>query len=69
MQPIIYRVSATDVPLLHEILIACGLDLQVRFGLTHWMPPIYPLENMLKDAEKLEVYALKVGESLGGTFT
>jgi GNAT superfamily N-acetyltransferase len=69
MQPTIYRVSAADVPLLHEILIACGLDLQVRFGLTHWMHPIYPLENMLKDAEKLQVYALKVGESLVGTFT
>ncbi len=68
MQPTIHRVSTVDIPSLHQILIACGLDLRSRFGLTHWMLPIYPLKSMLKDAEDLEVYALKVGENLVGTF-
>lgn len=48
---------------------ACGLDLKNRFGLNLWLAPIYPLENMLKDADEHEVYALTVGENLVGTFT
>ncbi|MFQ4143577.1 GNAT family N-acetyltransferase [Chlorogloeopsis sp. ULAP02] len=68
-EPIIYRVSIDGILPLHQILIACGLDLQARFGLTHWLAPIYPLKSMLKDAEKLEVYAIKVGKNLVGTFT
>lgn len=69
MKPTIYRVvSANDVLPLHQILIACGLDMEERFGLSHWMPPIYPLESMPKDAVKLEVYALTNGEDKVGTF-
>ena len=69
MQPTIHRASTVDLPSLHQILIACGLDLKLKFGLTHWMLPLYPLESLLKDAQELEVYALKVGENLVGTFT
>ncbi|WP_414583424.1 GNAT family N-acetyltransferase [Scytonema sp. PCC 10023] len=69
MEPTIRRVTQAEVPALHEILLACGLDLKNRFGLNYWLAPIYPLENMLKDADEHEVYALTVGENLIGTFT
>ena len=69
METTIYRVvSVNDIPPLHRILIACGLDLKERFGLSHWMPPSYSLESMLKDAAKLEVYALTISEDQVGTF-
>jgi GNAT superfamily N-acetyltransferase len=69
MEPTIRRVSTPDVQPLHQILITCGFDLQNRFGLNHWLAPIYPLENMLKDAVEHEVYALTLGDNLVGTFT
>jgi GNAT superfamily N-acetyltransferase len=69
MEPTIRRVRGLDVPPVHQILLACGLDLKERFGLSHWMSPIYPLESMLKDAVELEVYALTLGEDFVGTFT
>ncbi|WP_017318246.1 GNAT family N-acetyltransferase [Mastigocladopsis repens] len=69
MEPAIHRVNAPDVPSLHQIILACGFDLKNRFGLHHWLSPIYPLEQMLQDADKHEVYALTVGENLVGTFT
>ena len=68
MEPAIHRVTANDVPPLHQILIACGLDLKERFGLSHWMPVVYSLKSMLKDARSLEVYALTIGEEQIGTF-
>ncbi|MBV9387233.1 MAG: GNAT family N-acetyltransferase [Chroococcidiopsidaceae cyanobacterium CP_BM_ER_R8_30] len=69
MEPTIQRiVSANDIPSLHQILIACGLDLKERFDLSHWMPGVYSLESMLKDAMSLEVYALTIGEAQVGTF-
>ena len=69
MEPTIRRVSQPEVPALQEILLACGLDLKNRFGLNYWLAPIYPLENMLKDADEHQVYALTVDENLVGTFT
>ncbi|MBR8836106.1 MAG: GNAT family N-acetyltransferase [Stigonema ocellatum SAG 48.90 = DSM 106950] len=69
MEPSIRRVNVSDVPPLHNIWLTCGRDLKNRFGLSHWMPPTYPLEQMLKDAMEQEVYALTVGENLVGTFT
>ncbi|BDA74681.1 hypothetical protein RIVM261_047340 [Rivularia sp. IAM M-261] len=39
-----------------------------RLGLSHWMPPNYPLEQMLHDATEQEVYAVAVGNNLVGTF-
>ena len=69
MEPTIRRVTQLEVPGLHEILLACGLDLKNRFGLNYWLAPIYPLENMLKDADEHQVYALTVDENLVGTFT
>ncbi|MBV8886622.1 MAG: GNAT family N-acetyltransferase [Chroococcidiopsidaceae cyanobacterium CP_BM_RX_35] len=68
MEPTIHRVTADDVPPLHQILVACGLDLKERFGLSHWMPVVYSLESMLKDAMTLEVYAVTSGEAQVGTF-
>ncbi|MEH1931278.1 GNAT family N-acetyltransferase [Nostoc sp.] len=61
--------SISEVPSLHQILVACGFDMKDRFGLSHWMPPNYPLEQMLHDAMEQEVYAVTVGENLVGTFT
>ncbi len=69
MELAIHRVSAKDIPPLHQILMVCAFDLKERFGLSHWMSPIYPLERMLKDADELEVYALTSGATLVGTFT
>ena len=63
------HVSIAEVPSLHQILVACGLDVKDRFGLSHWMPPNYPLEQMLHDAMEQEVYAVTVGDNLVGTFT
>lgn len=62
------RVSIAEVPSLHQILVACGLDMKDRLGLSHWMPPNYPLEQMLHDAMEQEVYAVTVGNNLVGTF-
>jgi len=69
MEPTIRRVSVADVAPLHQILIACGLELKERFGLSHWIGANYTLEEMLKDAVEMEVYALTIGENLVGTFT
>ena len=68
MEPTIHRVTVSDVPPLHQILVACGRDLKERFGLSHWMPMVYPLESMLKDAMSLEVYAVTNGATQVGTF-
>ena len=65
----IRQVNIDEIPLLHQILIACGFDLKERFGLSHWLPPNYPLEQMLKDAREQDIYAVTIGDNLVGTFT
>jgi GNAT superfamily N-acetyltransferase len=53
---------------LHAILEACGLDMQARLGLAHWVPA-YPLELMQQDAESSSVYAVRQGQRAIATFT
>jgi hypothetical protein len=43
--------------------------LKERFGLSQWVPPNYPLEQMIKDAIENEVYAVTINGNLVGTFT
>jgi GNAT superfamily N-acetyltransferase len=62
------KVGPDEVESLHEILRLCGLDMQARFGLAHWIPA-YPLELMRRDAEQKSVYAVLDGERTGATFT
>ena len=64
----IRRVSPEEIEPLQEILQKCGLDMQRRFGLGHWMPP-YPLDALRKSAEERNVYAVHDGDALVGTFT
>lgn len=64
----IRKVNIDEIPLLYQVLIACGLDLKERFGLSHWLPPNYPVEEMLKDAIEQDIYAVTIGENLVGTF-
>lgn len=63
MEPRLGSVSAADIPSLHAILMACGLDLQERFGLDYWLPP-YPLEKMLQDLEDKRMYAVSVSRKV-----
>lgn len=64
----ISQVTVSEIPALHQILVECGLDLQARFNFCYWVPP-YPLEKMLKDANKMYFYAIKLDSQLIGTFT
>ncbi len=64
----IRKVTTSEIPDLHQILVKCGLDLQRRFNLSYWAPP-YPLERMIRDANNMDVYAVKLNAELVGTFT
>ncbi len=64
----IKKVDPGEVEPLHEILRLCGLDMQARFGLAHWIPP-YPLDLMRRDAEQKNVYAVLDGDRIIATFT
>jgi len=64
----ISQVAVSEIPDLHQILVECGLDLQKRFNLCYWVPP-YPLEKMVKDANKMDIYAIRLDFELIGTFT
>jgi GNAT superfamily N-acetyltransferase len=68
MHPQLHQAEAQHVEELHAILAACGLDMQARFGLSHWVPP-YPLHLMQRDAEAGYVYATREGEHAIATFT
>ena len=61
-------VSASEIPSLHQILVACGLDLQERLGLDYWVPP-YPLEKMVGDLGDKRIYGVFSGEEAIATFT
>jgi len=64
----IQRVGPDSIEKLHKILEKCGQDMQVRFGLTHWVPA-YPLHLMCKDAEVKSVFAIREGNQAIATFT
>jgi hypothetical protein len=64
----ISEVTVSEIPSLHQILVECGLDLQKRFNLSYWVPP-YPVEKMRKDANNIDIYAIKLDYRLMGTFT
>ena len=63
------RVGSDEVQPLHAILVACGRDLEARFGLSHWAPP-RSLDELSADARERSVYAVEDGaRGLVGTFT
>ncbi len=59
----IVRIAASEISDLQQILVECGLDSQKRFNLSYWVPP-YPLDKMVKDAEIMNVYAVKLNAEL-----
>jgi GNAT superfamily N-acetyltransferase len=64
----IEKVGPEQVTELRAILEACGLDMQARFGLTHWIPA-YPLHLMQQDAANKSVYAVRENQHAIATFT
>lgn len=62
------QLSSASVEPVHEILRLCGLDMQERLGLGHWVPP-YPLEKLRQDAERRQVYAVLHTDRVIATFT
>lgn len=62
------QLSSANVEPVHEILRLCGLDMQERLGLNHWVPP-YPLEKLRRDAENRQVYAVLHAHQVIATFT
>jgi GNAT superfamily N-acetyltransferase len=66
--PSLRRLSPTEIDAAHAVLAACGLDLQARFGFSHWVPP-HPIDKFRSDASERQVYAILDGESTIGTFT
>ena len=55
------RVMPDEVEPLHAILVACGRELEARFGLTHWVPP-RSLDELRADATGRSVYAVEEEE-------
>lgn len=66
--PQLHQAGLQHVENLHAILVACGLDMQAHFGLSHWAPA-YPLHLMQRDAAAGYVYAVREGERAIATFT
>jgi GNAT superfamily N-acetyltransferase len=64
----IRKVGPDTIEELHNILEECGQDMQVRFGLAHWVPA-YPLHLMQRDAEVKSVFAVRAGDRAMATFT
>lgn len=62
------QLSSTGIEPAHEILRLCGLDMQERLGLNHWVPA-YPLEKLRRDAEVRQVYAVLHAKQVIATFT
>jgi len=48
------KVTPGQVDALHAILEQCGLDMQAKFGLNHWILA-YPLHLMQKDAREKSI--------------
>ena len=64
----IQKVTPEQVDALHAILEQCGLDMQAKFGLSHWIPA-YPLERLREDAQVKSVYAVYDHDRIIATFT
>jgi GNAT superfamily N-acetyltransferase len=64
----IQKVTPEQVGALHAILEQCGLDMQAKFGLSHWIPA-YPIERLREDAQTKSVYAVREAEQIIATFT
>lgn len=62
------QLSPASVEPAHEILRLCGLDMQERLGLSHWVPP-YALEKLRRDARNRQVYAALHANQVIATFT
>ncbi len=62
------QLSPANVEPAHEILRLCGLDMQERLGLSHWVPP-YALEKLRRDARNRQVYAALHANQVIATFT
>ena len=62
--------STADVEELHAVLVACGLDLSDRLGLTHWVPA-YPRNLLEEQVAKSWVFAVEKREKaeIVATFT
>lgn len=64
----IQKVTPDQVDALHAILEQCGLDMQAKFGLSHWIPA-YPIERLREDARTKSVYAVREDRQIIATFT
>lgn len=64
----IHKVAPEQVETLHAILEQCSLDMQAKFGLSHWIPA-YPIERLREDAQAKSVYAVCEDGQIIATFT
>lgn len=63
------RAQPNELEELHAILTAAGLDIEERWGLSHWVPP-YPLSRFRAAADAGRVYSVRRADSrIVGTFT
>jgi GNAT superfamily N-acetyltransferase len=62
------RTDLKDADANYDVLRACGKDLKVRFGFTHWDPPI-PKENFDQDVADGKVYSIFDEKQLIATIT
>jgi GNAT superfamily N-acetyltransferase len=63
------RARPNELEELHAILTAAGLDMEARWGLSHWVPA-YPLSLLQTAADAGRVYSVRRADSrIVGTFT
>jgi GNAT superfamily N-acetyltransferase len=62
------KIKPEEIEIVHEIISKCGLDLKLKLGLAHWVPP-YPIHQLEKDAQERNVYSVWDGADLVATFT
>ena len=63
------RSQPNELEKLHAILTAAGLDIEKRWGLSHWVPA-YPLSLLRAAADAGRVYSVRRADSrIVGTFT
>lgn len=61
-------IKPDEVELVHEIISKCGLDLKLKLGLSHWVPP-YPIQLIRGDALGGNVYGVSDTGQTIATFT